>query len=494
MVRSFFQPGRNTEIRNGCFGCLQSHCEVVFGNEIIALTKASREVPPRMSRGMTLKRQELREIPTSEVRVGRIWRSRGSVAWLKESIVEHGLLHPISVTAELQLIAGWHRLQAFRELGRETIPAFVLGVDALEAGMLAIDENLVRNELTALERADLLRERKGLYEALHPDTRRGGDRGNQYTGGKKRQTAVSAFCQEARIWTGQSTRTVRHYIQVSSRLCPEAKALIRRSRIENSITDLSQISRLPEPEQVRVIQILIRETRGTVRQAITECKREQYRASSGNFSNTTQIHFLEGDFREVGKVIDVGSAKMVITDPPFSNDAVTLFDSLGAFSSEVLQPGGSLFCMVPPSNLPEVIAALGRHLKYQWTYVYVQGGPGKIVYSRRICNGQKLILWFVKDRYEGSPFTDVIFGTGPDKRFHPWGQSETAFDLLINRYTESGDLVIDPFLGGGATAAAAFDLNRRFIGIDVSPAAIETVRCRIGQRMVNRDVAGDALV
>ncbi len=442
---------------------------------------------------MNMKIRELRELQTSEVRVGRIWRSRGSVAWLKESILEHGLLHPISVTAELQLIAGWHRLQAFRELGRETIPAFVLGVDAIEAGMLAIDENLVRNELTALERADLLRERKGLYEALHPDTRRGGDRGNQYTGGKKRQTAVSAFCHEARIWTGQSTRTVRHYIQISSRLCRDAKALIRGSRLENSITDLSQVSRLPELEQVQVIRILLRANHRTVRQAISDYKREQYRTSSGNFSNTTQIQLLAGDFREAGKVIDPGSAKMVITDPPFSNPAVALFDSLGVFSAEVLQSGGSLFCVVPPSNLPESIAALGRHLKYQWTYVYVQGGPGKIVYSRRICNAQKLILWFVKDRYEGPPFTDVIFGTGPDKRYHPWGQSETAFDLLIKRYTEIHDLVVDPFLGGGAAAAAAFDLNRRFIGIDVSSAAIETVRRRIGLRMTGRDATGDPL-
>lgn len=431
---------------------------------------------------MYLENRELRNIQISQIQVRRVWRSRGSITWLKESILEHGLLHPIAVTRDLELIAGWHRLQAFRELGRETIPAFVLGVDAIGAGMLAIDENLVRNELSALERADLLQERKLMYEILHPDTRRGGDRGNQYTGGKKRQTAVSAFCQEARLWTGQASRTVRQYVQVASRLSPEAKELIRGTRLEDGITELSQISRLQETEQVEVVRKLLRNSQWSVRQAIAESRRERFRNAGNELSTSPSIQLLTGDFRQVGETIEAASVKMVITDPPYSNAAVSLFEALGEFAYRVLQPGGSFFCMLPPTHLPDAIPALGRHMKYQWTYIYVLGGPGTIVYARRVCNDHKLILWFVKDKYEGPPFTDVIFGTGPDKRYHPWGQSETAFDLLIKRYTEPKDLVIDPFVGGGAVAAAALDLDRRFIGIDLSPAAIETVRCRIGQQ------------
>jgi DNA modification methylase len=42
-----------------------------------------------------------------------------------------------------------------------------------------------------------------------------------------------------------------------------------------------------------------------------------------------------------------------------------------------------------------------------------------------------------------------------------------------------GDLVIDPFLGGGTTAIAALRTQRRFLGIDIDESMIETTRRRI---------------
>lgn len=44
---------------------------------------------------------------------------------------------------------------------------------------------------------------------------------------------------------------------------------------------------------------------------------------------------------------------------------------------------------------------------------------------------------------------------------------------LILRYTEPGDLVLDPFVGGGTTAVEAKLLGRRFIGRDINPEAVQ---------------------
>lgn len=50
---------------------------------------------------------------------------------------------------------------------------------------------------------------------------------------------------------------------------------------------------------------------------------------------------------------------------------------------------------------------------------------------------------------------------------------------LILRYTRKGDVVLDPFVGGGTSLIEAYLLNRRSIGIDINPIAIKTSKERI---------------
>ena len=43
-----------------------------------------------------------------------------------------------------------------------------------------------------------------------------------------------------------------------------------------------------------------------------------------------------------------------------------------------------------------------------------------------------------------------------------------------------GGIVLDPFLGGGTTAAAAKSLSRRYIGIEINPEYCTLAKQRIG--------------
>jgi len=169
----------------------------------------------------------VQNIRVGSVRVGKRMRPLGNIDALVASIVEVGLLAPIAVSRDRRLISGLHRLAAFKALGRRTIPAIVLAVSRDEAQLREIDENLARNDLNLLERAEHLCRRKEIYERLYPETRKGGDRGNQHIGGKSRLNDNVTFSQTAATFTKQSGRTIQRLVRIARLLTPETKRLLR---------------------------------------------------------------------------------------------------------------------------------------------------------------------------------------------------------------------------------------------------------------------------
>lgn len=84
-----------------------------------------------------------------------------SLEELSESIRQHGLLSPVVVRRMgdgYELIAGERRLRAVRRLGQPVIDALVRTVDAREAALLALIENLQREDLHYLEQAQAFRQ------------------------------------------------------------------------------------------------------------------------------------------------------------------------------------------------------------------------------------------------------------------------------------------------------------------------------------------------
>ncbi len=56
---------------------------------------------------------------------------------------------------------------------------------------------------------------------------------------------------------------------------------------------------------------------------------------------------------------------------------------------------------------------------------------------------------------------------GGKNRFHPTQKSLPLFEELIKKHSNEGDLVVDPFLGGGTTALACKNTNLNFKGCEI---------------------------
>lgn len=75
---------------------------------------------------------------------------------LASSISEYGVISPLSVRmhyGRYELVAGERRLRAAKLAGLKTVPCVVLDVDMEESGMLAMIENIQRQDLNFIEEA-----------------------------------------------------------------------------------------------------------------------------------------------------------------------------------------------------------------------------------------------------------------------------------------------------------------------------------------------------
>lgn len=171
-----------------------------------------------------------------------------AVLGLMESMSEIGQLAPIVVSRGGLLVAGLHRLEAAKRLGWSEIDARFVDLDELQAEMAEIDENLIRSELTVLERGEHLARRKEIYEALHPQARHGGDRRSDEAGSKRKDFV--SFAADTAAKAGVSERTVQHEVQIATAIADDVKDEIRGTPIADRKADLIELSRM-EPEEQR---------------------------------------------------------------------------------------------------------------------------------------------------------------------------------------------------------------------------------------------------
>ena len=89
-------------------------------------------------------------INIDEIIIGERFRADpGNVSDLMDSIEKIGLLHPIVINSEYQLIAGHRRLIACKKLGETSIPCTILDIEDIKKA--ETDENIVRQDFTNSE-------------------------------------------------------------------------------------------------------------------------------------------------------------------------------------------------------------------------------------------------------------------------------------------------------------------------------------------------------
>ncbi len=242
------------------------------------------------------------------------------------------------------------------------------------------------------------------------------------------------------------------------------------------------------------------------------------------FSANGDYRVEHGDCIELMRRLEPESVEMCFADPPYNLqlqnelyrpnrtkvDAVDeewdQFESMQAYDRfteewmtevrRVLKPNGTLWVIGSYHNIYRVGTVL-MDLGY-WILndiIWVKSNPMPNFRGVRFTNATETLIWAVRDR-ERKDYTfnyeqmkcyndgkqmrsDWFIREGvcsgkerlrdeDGRKLHSTQKPEAILRMVVEASTNQGDLVLDPFIGSGTTAAVCKKLGRRCIGIDAS--------------------------
>lgn len=206
-------------------------------------------------------------IPIDNIVVGKRLRQvrPEAVESLAQSIQELGLLNPVLVTPAsedtsrhdmFRLIAGNHRMEACKRLGMREIAANIITTREVDQRLAEIDENLCRAELTHLERAEHLAERKALYEMKYPQTKQGAAGANKRW--DENANEINSFALDTAQKTGSTERSIQKAVRRANNISQEVRDAIRDvASISDNSLELDALACLEEPQQKAAVQAVM---------------------------------------------------------------------------------------------------------------------------------------------------------------------------------------------------------------------------------------------
>lgn len=362
----------------------------------------------------------------------------GTYVALRADIERHGVLVAIEIDEEGEILDGHNRKAIADELGLECPTVVRRGLTTNEEKLdYALRVNVLRRQLGPVEWAAMfsrLAEIRGIRLRIP---------------GRQRADTVSALAAEL----GVDSRTARRRLRLAETLFehPDLAA-----RVDAGTLDAKRAERI-------------------VRDRLAETRREQAKPHKRTQVGSG-IDIRYGSFEERLADLAPSSVDLVLTDPPWAwdDETVELWDHLGSFCARVLKEGRALVAYSGSGSLGAAMERLSRHLDYVFAGSLPVLGPHAEVPRVLAVDLATPIVFYSKGIYRPRHwFKNAVASPHREKEFHPWQRPLANVAYYLERFSEPGELVCDPFLGGGTTAVAARDAGRRFVGCDVDPLAVE---------------------
>ena len=198
------------------------------------------------------------------------------VSALKKSVESVGLIHPVTVNREGELLAGARRFQAVKELGWDELPVLVVDHDELAQELISIDENLVRTQLSQVELERYLNRGREIYETLHPTASKVDLSAEDLSAEQKQQLREQEEQDEdsfAAI-TAEKTGLSRSVIKSAIKRDALASEGVKKARGSGDLnaTKTNELIRLEKDTQEQILPLIADKTARETRRIVTAAK------------------------------------------------------------------------------------------------------------------------------------------------------------------------------------------------------------------------------
>lgn len=219
-----------------------------------------------------------------------------------------------------------------------------------------------------------------------------------------------------------------------------------------------------------------------------------------------KLTLIQGDCLKVLPTIPDNSIDLVLTDPPYGINYVSGYSRNLEYRKNVADTTGwdnFDVLTIPFEHFKRIIRNDCYYYVFsRWDVLWKLPKPNKLLIWNKNDTGMgnlkdwgcgyEVILTFKK----GNPFlrgkreSDVLTfwktanfavrsNTKNNKMVHPTEKPLALIMKLIEKSTDEGDTIIDPFVGSGTTMEACLKLKRDCIGIEIEPKYIEIAKKRL---------------
>ena len=360
----------------------------------------------------------------SVIVTSRTRKDFGDISSLAESISAVGLLQPIVINENNELVDGQRRILACIKLGIRQIPFYRVSLKQIILGEFHANSN--RKDFTSSERVVIS---NAVEKYLREHSRGVGRPRSSQTADENIKDSVPSpdlntdvtknYVVNLTTFSGRLKDNVSRYLGVTRNTLEKEKKIINAT--EQNPESFDELRRRVDQKKISVDKAF--------HEIQKQIKKDQILASVRNRTSnpsTNNIALINGDFREQSKIITNDSIDLIFTDPPYASEYISLYNDLAVVAKNALREGGSLVTYVGHYAIPQIIEMMeGKGLTYWWPIAVMLSGSFARNFPRQVTIKWKPLLWFVKGSKPSTTdfISDVIKSDTPSKVLHEWEQS-----------------------------------------------------------------------